>query len=426
VEDAIHEHLRSLTRTGKCSTTAFGGEKDITAMAGSSGSGQDIESGRTNMAESTTVVQGGRPSELNVPFNGLAVFEAGARRDDQRPDRTLNGVLGRGWNGAASPADRQPGAGVIGVGAPNHGPGMVGLGGGIRISSTFLGSPGNLGEDGLGGTGVIGIGGQGDSAASATAADVAADPSRPGAGLVGQGGASLFPTGGSPTGTGNGPGVVGIAGGRQRPPVADMSQADLAATENVGVVGFGGDGPKPFGGTTVGPVSAGPGVRGIGGIATPSGTTTTIAGPGVVGVAGTAPVPSDATVAEIGVAGFGGAGAGVFGMSTAFPGVAGTSTSASGVVGTSTAGAGIVGTSLTGPGVVGISGGTNGGAFSSSVAAQINLRPLPTPLATPTGAIAGRAGDLLVLTPRPDGLMATLWFCTTTGDATTATWVRIV
>jgi hypothetical protein len=205
-----------------------------------------------------------------------------------------------------------------------------------------------------------------------------------------------------------------------------MSQADLAATENVGVVGFGGDGPKPFGGTTVGPVSAGPGVRGIGGIATPSGTTTTIAGPGVVGVAGTAPVPSDATVAEIGVAGFGGAGAGVFGMSTAFPGVAGTSTSASGVVGTSTAGAGIVGTSLTGPGVVGISGGTNGGAFSSSVAAQINLRPLPTPLATPTGAIAGRAGDLLVLTPRPDGLMATLWFCTTTGDATTATWVRIV
>jgi hypothetical protein len=69
-------------------------------MAGSTGSGQDIESGRTNMAESTTVVQGGRPSELNVSFNGLAVFEAGARRDgDQRPDKTVSGVLGRGWNG---------------------------------------------------------------------------------------------------------------------------------------------------------------------------------------------------------------------------------------------------------------------------------------------------------------------------------------
>jgi hypothetical protein len=395
-------------------------------MAGSSGSGQDIESGRTNVAESTTVVQGGRPSELNVPFNGLAVFEAGARRDDQRPDRTLSGVLGRGWNGVATPADRQPGAGVIGIGAPNHGPGMVGLGAGVRITSTFLGSPGNLGEDGLGGTGVIGIGGPGDSAANATAADVAADPSRPGPGLVGEGGPSLLPTGGSPTGTGNGPGVVGIAGGRQRPPAANMSQADLAATENAGVVGFGGDGPKPVGGTTVGPVSAGAGVRGVGGIATPSGATTPIAGPGVVGVAGTATVPADATVAEIGVAGFGGAGAGVFGTSTAFPGVSGSSTSASGLVGTSTSAAGVFGSSLSGPGVVGSSGTTNGGAFRSSTAAQITLLPLPTPLPTPTGAIAGRAGDLLVLTPRADGVMATLWFCTASGDATTATWVRIV
>ena len=50
-------------------------------MAGSSGSGDDIEAGRTNWAESTTVIQGGRPSELDVPFNGLSVFEAGAGCD---------------------------------------------------------------------------------------------------------------------------------------------------------------------------------------------------------------------------------------------------------------------------------------------------------------------------------------------------------
>src|SRR5262245_21396852 len=114
-------------------------------MAGSSGSGEPIEAGRTNNAESTTHVQDGRPSELDVSFEGLFVFEAGPRRDrrdPQRPDGTVNGVLGRGWNGAKTPAHREPGAGVIGVGAPNRGPGVVGLGGGIRIHSQFLGSPG--------------------------------------------------------------------------------------------------------------------------------------------------------------------------------------------------------------------------------------------------------------------------------------------
>ncbi len=162
---------------------------------GSDGSGDDVVAGRTNMAESTTVVQGGRPSELDVGFNGLAAFEAGPRRDEQRPDGTMSGVLGRGWNGADTPAQREPGAGVIGVGAPNRGPGLVGLGGGHRISTTFLGSPGNLGESGLGGSGVIGIGGPGDAVPPTASADVAADvPSLAGAGVVGQGGTSFFLT----------------------------------------------------------------------------------------------------------------------------------------------------------------------------------------------------------------------------------------
>ena len=362
-------------------------------MAGSSGSGEDIEAGRTNWAESTTVVQGGRPSELDVGFNGRAVFEAGPRRDDQRPDATVSGVLGRGWNGAAAPAPpalREPGAGVIGVGAPNHGPGMVGLGGGHRISSTFLGSPGNLGEDGLGGTGVIGIGGPGDTTAPvAASADVAVDvPALPGVGVVGQGGTSFFPTPSSGTGpaTGNGAGIVGIAGGRGSPPnTGNLSQADLAATANVGIVGFGGDGPKSIGSSFTGPVSAGAGIRGIGGVTTAPGPLTP-GGPGVVGVAGGVTVPADGILADIGVAGFGGD---------------------------------------SGPGVVGVGRTSNGGSFSSNTVAQIHLEPLRDALADPNGSIAGRAGDLLVLkTPREEQFV-TLWFCRTTGNKATAVWVNV-
>ena len=391
-------------------------------MAGSSGSGDDIEAGRTNWAESTTVVQGGRPSELNVGFNGRAVLEAGARRDDQRPDGTVSGVLGRGWNGAGTPAQREPGAGIIGVGAPNRGPGVVGLGGGHRITSMFLGSPGNLGEDGLGGTGMIGIGGPGDAIAPvAASADVAADvPSLPGAGVVGKGGTSFFPApvAGSPgPGTGNGPGIVGIAGGRQPAPDGNLSQSDLADTANVGVVGFGGDGPKPVavGGPFIGPVSAGAGVRGIGGVATVTGAPLTRGGPGVVGVAGGVTVPADGALADIGVAGFGGGGSGVFGVSGGFPGVTGSSTSAAGVAGGSSSGVGVAGSS----------GASNGGYFTSARVAQIHLEPLRDALADPNGNIPGRAGDLLVLKTRQEAQIVTLWFCRTTGDATSAVWVSV-
>lgn len=66
--------------------------------------------GGENLAESTTVAYGGRPDELGVPFNGIAVLEARAREDGRRPDRTLNGVVGRGWNGGAA-GGSEPGAG---------------------------------------------------------------------------------------------------------------------------------------------------------------------------------------------------------------------------------------------------------------------------------------------------------------------------
>ena len=266
---------------------------------GSSGSGGNIKAGEPNFAESTTAVLGGRPSELDQDFNGLAVFEAGPRRDDQFANSTVSGVLGRGWNSDQHP---DPGAGVIGVGAPNRGPGIVGLGGGVRIASTFLGSPGNIGETGLGGTGLVGFGGPGQSDPDGPGTSA----SLPGAGVVGQGGTSFFetPTDQSGPGVGNGPGVVGIAGGRSRPPDANLSQMDLAATANVGVVGFGGEGPKPLEpGLSIGPVSAGAGVRGIGGFGG-SLAGSAPSGPGVVGVAGdVTPIPPDTDFSDFGVVG---------------------------------------------------------------------------------------------------------------------------
>lgn len=392
-------------------------------MTGSSGSGDDIEAGRTNFAESTTVVQGGRPSELDVSFNGLAVFEAGPRRDDQRPDGTVSGVLGRGWNG---PLNREPGAGVIGVGAPNRGPGLVGLGGGQQIGETFLGSPGNLGATGLGGTGVIGMGG--DGAANADGGpDVAVDiPTLPGVGVVGQGGTAFFatPVAGSPDpGTGNGAGLVGIAGSLAGllggMPDANLSQADLAATANVGVVGFGGNGPQSVSSgasaSFVGPQSAGAGVRGVGGVAATPGTALRRGGPGVVGVAGDVAVPGDAALAESGVAGIAQRGVGVAGRSAEQAGVQGSSTTGPGVRGGSDAGVGVVGDSSS----------AVGGYFSSAAVAQLHLEPHREPLAAPGGRLPGRAGDLLVLlTPREEQ-NATLWFCRTTGDATSAVWVQL-
>jgi hypothetical protein len=392
-------------------------------MAGSSGSGEDIEAGRTNDAESTTVIQAGRPSELDVSFNGIFTFEAGPRRDEQRPDGTLNGMIGRGWNGWGSPGQRDPGAGVIGSGAPNHGPGVVGLGGGFSISSTFLGSPGNLGSEGLGGTGVLGFGGPGDATSPAVSDDVNIDPPlRPGAGVVGQGGTSFFPVPADGSlGFGNGPGVVGLAGGlaREQALQGNLSQSDLEAMANVGVVGIGGDGTEsvdPSGAVLIGPTTAGTGVRGIGGVAAsldPAQSPT--GGPGVVGVAGGRAVPDEGSVGEVGVAGYGGLGSGVFGNASLYPGV----------LGNSDAAAGVAGNSEKGIGVAGFSKGSNGGYFASVIAAQLHLEPLKQAMKTPNGNLEGRAGDLLVLRTEEREQFVTLWFCRMGGDAASANWLQI-
>jgi hypothetical protein len=129
-------------------------------------------------------------------------------------------------------------------------------------------------------------------------------------------------------------------------------------------------------------------------------------------------VPPDGTLADIGVAGYGGgSGPGVVGVSVSgsAPGVSGTSTSVAGISGNSNSGVGIFGTSRM----------SNGGFFSSNTVAQIHLDPLRDALADPNGFIAGSAGDLLVLkTPREEQFV-TLWFCRTTGDKTSAVWVNV-
>jgi hypothetical protein len=190
-----------------------------------------------------------------------------------------------------------------------------------------------------------------------------------------------------------------------------LSQTDLAATANMGVVGFGGDGPKPVGTSDfVGPTSAGAGVRGVGGVVTDATGTVSFGGPGVVGLAGGAADPGDGPLMDIGVAG----------AATIGPGAAGSSTSGPGVLGTSTSG----------PGVRGDSGSTVGGFFTSRVLAQLHLDPHRRQLANPNGTIAGSLGDLLVLQQRrqldrQNQLIGTLWFCRISGNAASAVWVQV-
>jgi hypothetical protein len=338
-------------------------------MSGSSGSGHDMEAGTVNFADSTTFVGGGRPSELDVDFDGYVAFEAGPRTDEQFPNTTLNGIVGRGWN---NDTPSEPGAGVIGVGSANRGPGVVGLGAGSQIISPFLGSTANLFAFGIGGTGLIGIGGDGLPLAL-----VGSNPSLPGVGIVGQGGVSASDAGT----TGNGAGMIGIAGGRNRPPQVELSQDDLAATSDVGVVGFGGDG-------TLGGPFPGAGVRGVGGF------NVGVAGPGVVGVAGdVSPVPADSSSGSSGVAGFARTGAGIFGRSDENVAVLAESES------------------------------SYGGFFSSGKVAQIHLQPHKGDVADPNGAISGLAGDLLVLRPSEKESLVQLWFCRAVGFTN---WVQLV
>jgi hypothetical protein len=403
-------------------------------MAGATSSGDDVEAGRINAAESTTVFAAQRPSELDQPFNGLWTLSAGPNWGDQHPDQTVNGVLGIGWNGERDATAQEGGAGVVGAGSPNRGIGVVGLGGGVVVSPPALGaqSEGDVKAVGVGGIGVSGIGGAGSPTPPPLDAGEYAAPSVPGAGVVGTGGVSLFPTNpppppaGSPpsaiTGpVGNGPGVVGRAGGRGTTITPALAQAELRMAANVGVAGFGGPAKVAASvpGGFIGPESPGVGVLGIGGV-NGSSPPDDVGGAGVVGVEGGSVRRPDSETAR----------SGVVGLSDAHLGVRGITTSGTGVQGEAGKGVGVRGTATDGAGVVGTSQSNVGGRFESSKRAQVQLSPLRGLGTDPNGRIPGEAGDLLTMIGRDDGSgqqIASLWFCQIgDGNVETTQWVQLV
>ena len=106
-------------------------------------SGDDIEAGRTNRAQSTTFLVGEIPEKHDVGFDGTTVFNVQCDPFDNAPLTALNGISGHGF---------KEGIGVIGRGGDVSGTGVMGVGGGIS-------SIGVSGIGGAEGTGVTASGG---------------------------------------------------------------------------------------------------------------------------------------------------------------------------------------------------------------------------------------------------------------------------
>ena len=300
------------------------------------GSGDEIEAGRVTTAESTTDILGAVPSEKDVDFNGVVILRVAPQPGDLRPNNTLDGIHGVGNNGTVSFGVAGPGGtGVVGFGGPHEGTGIAGLGGGVH---------------GSGGIGVHGTGGSVRPIPSF-------DPNQPpGAGVVGQGGRvddnSNFPR------LSHGAGVIAIAGGTDKP------IPSLADTGSIGVYAQGAEAQVRTVkidnvDTIVGPIAPGPGVLGRGGVPIPRDRHPVAAG--VIGLAGDTAIPPISESGDVGVYGAG----------------------PTGVKGTSDLGNGILGLSSNGAGVGGHSGRSRGGIFSSSVAPQLRLVPLPRHIPSP-------------------------------------------
>jgi hypothetical protein len=83
--------------------------------------GDDIEAGRWNTAETTTVLAGGRPTNFGssgTDFVGTAVLRVGSETGDIHPLGRLDAIVGVGFSG---------GTGLTGFGA-GGGNGVLGLG----------------------------------------------------------------------------------------------------------------------------------------------------------------------------------------------------------------------------------------------------------------------------------------------------------
>lgn len=356
------------------------------------GSGEDVEAGRVTTAESTTLLLAAVPSEQDVDFNGPVILLVDTQPGDLRPNVTLDGIRGVGWN-RGFPSASPGGTGVVGVGGFNQGTGVVGQGGGVHGNG--------------GGFGVHGIGGSQPMPPTWTPNDP------PGAGVVAQGGRMHdWDDKRRP----HGAGVIAMAGGSQKPipPLLDTGSVGVYAqgaeaevrTANIDNVN-----------TLVGPIAPGPGVLGRGGVPIPR------EGPvaaGVIGLAGDTAIPS---ISETGNTGVYGAGpTGVFGHGST----------------------GVLGQGSNGPGVHGAADDDRGGMFESARSAQVQLVPqalrerIPnqvtvTPRALPAGSEPalpkdGRGGDLMVIEMDTEDQRreCTLWFCVQGVSAGPARWAQVL
>jgi len=374
-------------------------------VSGSTGSGQDIESGRANYANSPTNFWAERPTPPSADFNSgphQAIFvvepapvasnpDAWDPPENWAPQNPVNAIVGIGTSGiTVAPFNGVGGVGVVGFGGNARGAGVHGAGG-------------------AGGPGVEAIGGNEDGPIGLGTGDP------PGAGVLAQGGKNLQSSFRRPPG----PGVAALAGGRPAPPLTDMKGA--------GVFAHGADGTAEKDPTDpsriVGPRDPGVGVVGIGGVFTDKSQPepVTVLGAGVVGVAARVALPQTGATA----------GTGVFGTGPTF-----------GVHGVGVGGEGVRGSSDRQPGVRGDSTQDRGGVFANGAdTAQLRLVPhrqnfsapetqqtIPQGIPTDQVRISGNglAGDLMALMD-PSTQIATLWFCirSTQGGAP-ARWAQVL
>lgn len=190
-------------------------------MAGADHNGEDIQTGRTNRAESRTKIWAQREEDADFDGEAILVVEAAGDIDDDDYRQVDDSLVAHGILASGIGA----GAGMVGFNRrhPVFAPGL-------ELSPADLANSSNVGVFGKGTTGVVA---QGDFRG---APDQAIVDGR-GVGIIGRGDRNLV----------SAPGVVGFSGG----------VSDEAIPANTGVVGKGPTGVAGLG-------TRGPGVKGVG------------------------------------------------------------------------------------------------------------------------------------------------------------------
>lgn len=240
-------------------------------MAGSTGSGQDIESGRANRAESRTAFWAQVPpgqSNFNGPAIVIVDVAEGPLEEEEyepgenyTPSNTVHGLITIGFSGVTAGATGgMPAHGLIGRGGTDEGTGVLGVGGGTPSD--------NVNQRGDGGIGVHGVGGS-------RWGNYPGAIKPPGAGIVGQGGRQ--PDNDNRLRLPHAAGVIGL-GGSKNHNTDTLAAHPIEETSGAGVYGKGADatltwvipldangdgtsGPQ----VSSGPIGPGPGVMGRGG-----------------------------------------------------------------------------------------------------------------------------------------------------------------